>query len=430
MTDVKQPEHLKYWSQETNPETGEQFELFRDTLMDLGNPDFDLDRFLSDEYAAELTKLLDRRFRFTPDPMGEACLEYYRSIGLKKEMFDTEGFYTRWVLFTPLELDENWKYPLIISLHGGMNTIETEEFADRFTEKAAGEGYIVVYPQNTNTDHVLEILERVKEMYPIDEERIYVTGFSQGGMQARALVTRHPELFAAYAPCGNDLYRPSDFLNNEYTDEEIRHLKETFVPFLQIVGGNEPNFHVPKYQWRPRLTLLESLSEKFPEETGRIRPGMDIDESVYGIDETYPHDENGKRTPTRHPAPAPGEDVPTWAENRVNLRLDLLGCEPRDIEKCLGYADHPDSETHKVLGFYGDRDGVVTYYGKKHYTADIWNRDGLHAFRFVAVENAPHWPFVAWAEIAWEFFRGFRRSSATGRILADRYRRNEIFKHI
>lgn len=92
------------WSRETNPLTGEQFEIYRDTLMDLGNPYFDIERYLSDEYAAKQTERLDRRFRFTPDPMGNECLAWYRSIGLKKEMFEAEDFFSRWVLLSPLRI--------------------------------------------------------------------------------------------------------------------------------------------------------------------------------------------------------------------------------------------------------------------------------------------------------------------------------------
>jgi len=411
------PKHLKYWSRETNPETGAQFELYRDTLMDLGNPDFDLERYLSDDYAAAQTERLDRRFRFTPDPMGEECLEYYRSIGLKKEMFDTENFFTRWVMITPLELEEGRKYPLIMIFHGGMNTIETEEFSDGFTDNAAAEGYMLMYPQDTRPESVLKIFERVKKEYPVDTERVYVTGFSQGGYMARELVAKCPELFAAYAPTGNDLYRPFDFFNRPYTEEQRVHLKETFVPFLQIVGCNEPNFHVPRYQWKPRLTMLQDLRARFPGKYDDVRPGMDFSEEEHGPDVTYPYDENGKRMPTVHPAPGPGEDIPRWAANRINLRLDLLGCEPRDIDICTGYAENADTELHKVLGFYGDKDSILMIRGRKHYVSDIWNRDGIHAFRYVAVDNAPHWPYICWAEIGWEFFKKFRRDSKTGKIV-------------
>ena len=394
-----------YWSRETNPLTGEQFEIYRDTLMDLGNPNFDIEKYLSDEYAARQTERLHRRFRFTADPMGEACLSWYRSIGLKKEMFESDDFFTRWVLFSPLTMASDAangkKFPLIFVFHGGMNSIETEEFSDGFTEIAAKEGFLLVYPQNTNADRVLKILDALKESLPVDTERIYVTGFSQGGYQTRALVNRHPELFAAHAPCGNDPYRPFDFQNVPYTETELQHLKEVFVPFLQIVGCCEPNFHVPRYQWHSRLTMLQDLKSRFPGKYDHVRLGMDFDE--HGEDATYPHDPDGKRLPTVHPAPQPGDDIAEWAENRINLRLDLLGCERRDVEKCLSYAETPDTETHHVLGFYGDRDGILTFYGRKHYFADIWNSGGLHAFRYVAVDNAPHWPCVTWAEIAWAF---------------------------
>ncbi len=414
------PDHLKYWKKESNPATGEQFEIYRNTLMDLGNPEFDLERYLSDDYAAEQTRRLDLRFRFTPDPMGEECLSYYRSLGLKKEMFEADSFFDRWVLLSPLEKKPGARYPLILIFHGGMNTIETEEFSDFFAETAGRDGCMLLYPQNTNADRVLEILEKVKAAYPVDEERIYVTGFSQGGYQARALVTRHPELFAAYAPAGNDLYRPFDFQNVPYTEAELQHFKEISVPFFQIVGCREPNYHVPRLQWHPRKTMLQDLRERFPGKYDDVKPGMDFGPEM-GPDPTYPKTATGGNASTIHPAPQPGEDIPRWALNRVNLRLELQNCEPRDVETCLGYLTNPDTETHAALGFYGDRDGIQYFYGRKHYIADVWSRTGLHTFRYAAVENAPHWPPLAWAELAWDFFRGFRREAGTGRLLMDRY---------
>lgn len=58
---------------------------------------------------------------------------------------------------------------------------------------------------------VLEVIERVRERYRIDPDRIYITGPSMGGTGAAGLPLRHPGLFAAAAPlCGYhslDLYR-------------------------------------------------------------------------------------------------------------------------------------------------------------------------------------------------------------------------------
>ncbi|RAP49591.1 MAG: hypothetical protein BZ138_07515 [Methanosphaera sp. rholeuAM270] len=41
----------------------------------------------------------------------------------------------------------------------------------------------------------------MKATYPIDEHRVYLSGFSMGGAMTHALSSAYPELFAAAAPC-------------------------------------------------------------------------------------------------------------------------------------------------------------------------------------------------------------------------------------
>jgi predicted peptidase len=49
----------------------------------------------------------------------------------------------------------------------------------------------------------LELLSTIKEKYPIDLDRIYVTGISMGGFATWEALLRHPEMFAAAIPvCG------------------------------------------------------------------------------------------------------------------------------------------------------------------------------------------------------------------------------------
>ena len=74
------------------------------------------------------------------------------------------------------------------------------------------EDFIVVYPKPAvnkmwnvwddpvlPSDHafILALLAYLKDTYPIDETRVYVTGFSMGGMMTHSLACAHPELFAA-----------------------------------------------------------------------------------------------------------------------------------------------------------------------------------------------------------------------------------------
>ena len=47
----------------------------------------------------------------------------------------------------------------------------------------------------------LALIEHMKQVHPIDESRIYVSGFSMGGMMSNAMACSLPNVVAAAAPC-------------------------------------------------------------------------------------------------------------------------------------------------------------------------------------------------------------------------------------
>ena len=47
----------------------------------------------------------------------------------------------------------------------------------------------------------LALIEHMKTVHPIDETRIYVSGFSMGGMMSNAMACALPNVVAAAAPC-------------------------------------------------------------------------------------------------------------------------------------------------------------------------------------------------------------------------------------
>lgn len=71
--------------------------------------------------------------------------------------------------------------------------------------------FIIIMPQKPDAERqwedyggdVLDILARVKGQWNIDEDRVYLTGLSQGGHGTWALAAANPGTFAAIAPiCG------------------------------------------------------------------------------------------------------------------------------------------------------------------------------------------------------------------------------------
>lgn len=63
-------------------------------------------------------------------------------------------------------------------------------------------------------DLIDEVLEEAKKLYPIDETRIYGTGFSYGGYMSGTLGNKRPDVYAAVGPCGAPI-------NNNYCSNEV-----------------------------------------------------------------------------------------------------------------------------------------------------------------------------------------------------------------
>lgn len=392
----------KYWSEETNPKTGKQFAFFRRYLSVAHNGCCDLDALLSSEYGEKLAERLDFAYRYD-DPMDPALLHEYESMGLRKQMFELEDYWTRWALFTPLAMllpeNKDRKYPLVFSFHGGGNSLESEEFSIGLQQIAAKEGFMICNPQNTNADNVYRLYQIIKENYPVDTERVYATGFSQGGMKTTELSVAHGEILAAAAPSGNDIWDAF----SQMTQEKAARLKEGGLPFCQVVGDCEVRSHVP-YNIPP---ITRNWGVNYPGD-----PIADAHRPAQGD----PTQKGG--LPPRFlsmPKPSPEERLQS-----VNTRLWTLGCKPLDVEACLKIGA-ADGECAWHTGFHGDREKVEWRYGLKHYVTDIDGENGLPMFRHVSVANHPHWPPVTMGQIVWDFFKQFKRDAQSGKIVLDPY---------
>jgi len=128
-------------------------------------------------------------------------------------------------LYIPSNWNRHKKLPVVVMLHSGGGNATMFEERTGMTQKAEAEGFIVVYPQGTGYTHdrfytwnsghccfyALEkkvddvgfihklILSLVDRLH-IDKQRIYVAGFSNGGMLAYRLGAAMPDMLAAIAP--------------------------------------------------------------------------------------------------------------------------------------------------------------------------------------------------------------------------------------
>lgn len=128
-----------------------------------------------------------------------------------------------YALYLPRQFDPSRKYPLVISLHGAQSNHrlnlrrvfgrgnlprETDSEASRYFPAFRDVDFIVACPfargtmgyQGVAEKDVYDVLADVKRRFPIDEDRIYLTGLSMGGGGTLWLGLTRPDLWAAVAP--------------------------------------------------------------------------------------------------------------------------------------------------------------------------------------------------------------------------------------
>lgn len=120
-----------------------------------------------------------------------------------------------YLLFLPKDAgaEPQKKWPLILFLHGaGERGSDVWRVAvhgpPKIVRDKADFPFIVVSPQcptgqRWSDDEVLALLDDVLERYPVDRQRVYLTGLSMGGYGTWSLGLAQPERFAAIVPiCG------------------------------------------------------------------------------------------------------------------------------------------------------------------------------------------------------------------------------------
>src|SRR5689334_327724 len=104
-------------------------------------------------------------------------------------------------------------WPLILFLHGaGERGTRLSKVSAHGPPRVVLEQlnfpFVVVSPlcpagQLWSNDHLLALLDKILELYPVDRSQVYLTGLSMGGYGTWRLGLAHPERFAAIAPlCG------------------------------------------------------------------------------------------------------------------------------------------------------------------------------------------------------------------------------------
>jgi predicted esterase len=167
---------------------------------------FDIPRDLT--LADELSTALLAKKDPLPSRTGDLRLAYRSGVDATLQPFRA---------FVPAGFDRLRKYPLIIALHGSVadenaymdGYLSPDTGHNLLKELAQEHGYILATPKgrgpwdfyqgNAERD-VLDVMDRMLRIYPIDSSRVFLTGHSMGGTGTWTIGFSHPQRFAALAP--------------------------------------------------------------------------------------------------------------------------------------------------------------------------------------------------------------------------------------
>jgi polyhydroxybutyrate depolymerase len=115
-------------------------------------------------------------------------------------------------LSVPGDAADHDALPVVVNLHGALGTSNAQDASSGWPALGDREGFVVITPQAAEPDRfwglaadspdftfVTELIDDVANHVCIDQSRVYLAGFSSGGMLSMALACREPERYAAIA---------------------------------------------------------------------------------------------------------------------------------------------------------------------------------------------------------------------------------------
>jgi polyhydroxybutyrate depolymerase len=165
----------------------------------------------------------------------------------------------KYLVHLPPSYDGRKAMPLVVCLHGGGGDIGFAKRMFGLNEKADREGFVVAYPNGSGRlgDHILtwnsegccgyakakhiddvafmrDFLKQIKTDYNIDNTRVYLTGFSLGGMMVYKLASELADEISAVAIVGGSMHGNEKLPNRPMPVLIIHGLADRHVP---VKGG-------------------------------------------------------------------------------------------------------------------------------------------------------------------------------------------------
>lgn len=164
------------------------------------------------------------------------------------------GIKREYVVYTPAHWNALRKHPLILAFHGGGGNAKQAMKHYSFNAIADTAEFLVVYPngirkhwndgrnlkkqKHDDVAFIHQLIQQLQKDYPIDPQRIFSTGISNGGFFSFALALRLPDQIKAIAPVCTSI---SMNLFPEYKPAQpvsLLLINGTDDPIVPYNGGN------------------------------------------------------------------------------------------------------------------------------------------------------------------------------------------------
>ena len=174
------------------------------------------------------------------------------------------------------------RVPLVLVLHGGGGNAANAERMTGFSGKADSEGFIVAYPEGTSrfrdrlltwnaghccgyamlnrvddTGFIRTLIDTLIKDYPVDPQRVYVAGMSNGSMMAHRLGRELPDRIAAIAPVVATVFGDEKMPQQAVSAIMFNGMQDTSVPHA---GGSPGGRFAGAWDGTPAKPALDQVT--------------------------------------------------------------------------------------------------------------------------------------------------------------------------
>ncbi len=309
---------------------------------------------------------LEKNYTEITDPGLQA---FWNGVGLDYTVHETDG--ENWLSFVPkCALAGEKKLPAVLAFRSAC-VFAQSFYYDLLMIAAQGEMIVLIFSTEDKDENELwtKIYAEAKEIYPIDETRVYLTGHSHYGDFALDFMCRHPEIPAAVAQQGDIPGCAPHF----FSDAMVERMREVDKPIIAVSGMAEMSMMFP-------MNVDIQCPEQIPERM-------------------------------KHAIPATADDrISAWQR-----RLYAANAPMKTKEEIL--AAREGTRAEQMLGFPCDHSETLWVDGLEVYIGDIKNERGEERLRVVAIEDLSHTTCSFMHTISWSFLRRFAKDPETGAVI-------------